>query len=366
MRDLAAQQVLAVVGAFRQLPSDQATRDALCKEVAADFQFVAEWFTSFRRDIEKSSRGYPRTRVRERPDLEDQLRDWVETKPCLARLTERRTVPTLYLSHDIDYITPTLQLKLKRAGALQSPGAFGMTRDFLESIAQLLAIDGHGAATLFVACPLRSRTASRRLAQWLLDPSYATESEEFQQLIALADRYACDIGIHGSFYSLAENGMLARERDELERALGRRVVAGRQHWLNLPGSEAFGRIKAAGLAIDSTLGWNGAVGFRCGMARPFPIVIDATTRLLEVPLLLMDGPLFDSLRLGTEQVADTACRLLSLVRERGGAVAVNWHDRAAHPTYGWSEAYRQIVAWAREQGFRCGRFADLAAESATC
>ena len=44
--------------------------------------------------------------------------------------------------------------------------------------------------------------------------------------------------------------------------------------------------------------------------------------------------------------------MLERVHERGGCVSINWHDRSAVPGQGWVEAYRLILDWARERGFR--------------
>jgi hypothetical protein len=161
----------------------------------------------------------------------------------------------------------------------------------------------------------------------------------------------CEIGLHGSYFSLEEN-LLERERQNLEQTFNRPVLMGRQHWLNLPGEASVERIFNAGITVDSTLGWNGSSGFRGGMARPFPILLSGGKHLWEVPLVLMDGPLFNDLGLDTDGVFAYAKKILQQVWVRRGMVAINWHERAAHPDYGWFEAYRRILEWAKGAGFQ--------------
>ncbi len=94
------------------------------------------------------------------------------------------------------------------------------------------------------------------------------------------------------------------------------------------------------------------MGFRGGMARPFQLALPSGDELWEVPMLLMDGPLFADMALDTEGVVEHSIRLLKEVKRRNGCVAINWHERACSPDYGWGKAYQRILQWAKDEGFR--------------
>jgi hypothetical protein len=159
------------------------------------------------------------------------------------------------------------------------------------------------------------------------------------------------VGLHGGFYSL-QSGLIEKEVKKLSIRTQSPIFSGRQHWLNLPDREqAFTSIRSSGLANDSTLGWNGVVGFRGGFSRPFYLQAGEKAYVREVPMLLMDGALFDDLRLNRQEAVSVAKKHLSEVKSRGGCAALNWHDRSASPHYGWAPAYEEIINWAFNEGF---------------
>lgn len=350
---LARDQFWLLLGTLYEVPPDGPARQALLSPASQDR--AAKVVNSLWSDIRGSRRGYSLVGIKQQPFLEEELAAIASTMGLTAR---NAGAPTLYLSHDVDYLHPTLPLSMK---TLVSERRFVPPRrhfEFLDSLQTLLEYDKRaagrtGVSTLFVACPLPAK-GPRRLSQWLIDPSYRpgapSPGSHFRKLKELAKHYGCTVGLHGSFHSI-EDGLLAQERRELAKAIGHDVVAGRQHWLNLSRSDSMQTIRAAGLTLDSTLGWNGGVGFRSGMARPFPIRLPNGQTLCEVPMLLMDGPLFCDLKLKTNEVVALAKALLGQVRDRNGGVSINWHERAAHADYGWGEAYRQILDWAKNEGF---------------
>ena len=120
--------------------------------------------------------------------------------------------------------------------------------------------------------------------------------------------------------------------------------------MNLP-QETLGVIKEAGIQIDSTLGWNGQCGYRCGMARPFPLMTSEDASLWEVPLLLMDGPIFDDQKLKPDEAFEYCRKLLKPVISTGGCVAITWHERSAHADYQWVATYEKLLEACKLEGF---------------
>jgi len=358
-------QFKAIAECYYVIPVDFWTRPAWHRLDVA----VHAWHTDFYSDITQSRAGYPRKAVKPTPVLEDALHRLLN-QAGISPEWRKPTVPTLCLTHDIDYLVPTLPMRLKRVISKREWPFFKSTEPYLDSIDTLLSLDadaggGLGVSTLFIPAPFQSTHPKTRLMQWMIDPGYRLDSPLFQQLKRLIARYDATVGIHGSYFSLTEK-RLSQEIKQLAQTFNRAIIHSRQHWLHLPDSHASASIHAAGIQLDSTLGWNGAVGFRCGLARPFPLIIPhAAQPLWEVPLLLMDGPLFDDMALSTNEAVTQSIELLTEVYERQGCVAINWHDRAAHPDYGWSEAYARILDWAKARGFRFTSFNTLQRELIT-
>lgn len=354
-------QFLACAETHVQLPED--AMDCFSR-TSPEIQIrIQAWYRALWQEVCGSSAGYPKQPVYITPVLEDELLAILSQVPETAAWPRRVTRPTLCLTHDIDYLAPTLQMNLKRCVADRAFRWSPRGTEYLSSLETLLRLDsavsGGTPSTLFIACPQPVKSMKRRMTQWLIDPAYRPTDPLFQALKTLIDRFDCEVGLHGSYFSLSEN-LLSDERKSLLQALNRPISTGRQHWLNLPelpDAEALNRIRASELLVDSTLGWNGTVGFRGGFARPFPLLLSAGV-LWEVPLLLMDGPLFQEMSLETDAVVETAIGLLEQVYTRQGCVALNWHERAAHSDYGWGEAYEKILAWAYAKDFS---FASLTA-----
>jgi len=318
-------------------------------------QLITDWYRDFYQDLYESKAGYPLNQSRVTPELEDRLVSFAKAHRIDTDYPRIKQVPTLCLTHDIDYLWPTVQMAMKQTISERRLCWPSRQNAYLQSIERLLQLDVQyagqdGVSTLFLAHKKPARSLRKRLTQWLIDPSYSLDDPYFQDILTLIHRFKSDVGIHGSYFSL-EDRLLKEEIQALEKVTGHPIKAGRQHWLNLPGHNAMERIYEAGLTIDSTLGWNGTYGFRCGMARPFPLVLPQG-QLWEVPMPLMDGPLFNDMKLSSAEVINKATTLLGLVYDRGGCVALNWHDRAAHPDFNWDEAYKAILEWASNKGFR--------------
>lgn len=349
-------QFVAVLGTILDFREPGAFGDAvawLSRSRWRDRSF--EWLRRWQLELKGGRFGYPRGSVSSSPELEAEAVAIAEAAGLGQAYRRRVTVPTICLTHDVDYLLPTRQMKIKRAIASRALRWQRGPSTFLPSLRGLLHFDkqvGKGpCSTVFVASVGAVHDVKSRVTQWLLDPVYRLEDSLFAEMLELLGSFHCEVGLHGSFLSLSRN-LLATERLALARRVGKDVRVGRQHWLNLPGEAPFQQIAEAGIRIDSTSGWNGTVGFRGGMARPFPLLLSGGRGVLwEVPLVLMDGPLFDDLGLNSDAVVERGKKILVEVLRRSGTVSIGWHERAADPRYRWFDAYRRLVEWAEEQGF---------------
>lgn len=242
-------------------------------------------------------------------------------------------------SHDIDFYYSNLPSTLARLiknlaiswSLYRSRSYFasnlGMLRDVLRGKrvgdyfpALLEASQKHGfQSTLFVI----AQRGSRR------DPNYSLR--DIASRLHDAAKCGFDVALHGSYLSVIEKASLAPETEALEKALGRKVLGGRQHWLRFDQHEKlFGCVEGAGLIFDSTLGFSDAPGFRNGASFAFPPYDFHNERphnFLEIPLALMDGNIEAAARTLGESSREIANDVLRESRKYGwGGISALWHN----------------------------------------
>jgi peptidoglycan/xylan/chitin deacetylase (PgdA/CDA1 family) len=153
-----------------------------------------------------------------------------------------------------------------------------------------------------------------------------------------------EVGLHGSYLSHRDTHELARQRTEVERAVGSPLAGLRQHFLRFDIEATWSAQDGAGFGYDSTLGYNEAIGFRAGLAAPFHPFDPGRGRpldLLELPVTAMDGVLFRTMRLDGPGAARRIVEHLETVEASRGLAVLLWHPNAADAQAfpGWWEAY---------------------------
>lgn len=174
-------------------------------------------------------------------------------------------------------------------------------------------------STLFVV----ARHGHRR------DPDY--DIRDTTPRLQEAAKRGFGVALHGSYSSVIEIGDLAPEIAALERAVGKSVRGGRQHWLRFDQPERlFECVERARLLFDSTLGFSDTAGFRNGASFAFPPYDFRNERphnFLEIPLALMDGNIEADSRTSGEPGRAIAHEVLRESRKYGwGGIAALWHN----------------------------------------
>jgi hypothetical protein len=113
-----------------------------------------------------------------------------------------------------------------------------------------------------------------------------------------------DVGLHGSSASATDARLLSAQREVLAGAIDGEVQTIRQHWLHWDVRATPAAQAAAGFSADSTLGFNGNVGFRAGTSFPFFLSTPdpfGAVDVLEVPLIAQEAALFGAHALGLDE-----------------------------------------------------------------
>ena len=277
--------------------------------------------------------------------------------------------PEIELSHDLDYIHKTLQLRLKQTAFnsfnsirnILRPATFfkhlKKTFQFIFSTPDYwqfnywltTEMQYHKTSVFYVY----SKTAPKNPKTWLLDPSYdiRKNGELTDALNSLLDK-GFEIGLHGSFSSATSLDRLAAEKDGLEKTMQTKINKTRQHWLRYF-EHATPQIHEQLFDFDSTLGWNDLPGFRsgiCSQYHPYDHTNQRAFKHLVTPQILMDSHLFDY----TDDQAGSITKVHSWLRELkkfpSSFVSISWHPRTASSDYNWHHPYEQLLAEATKAG----------------
>jgi hypothetical protein len=234
----------------------------------------------------------------------------------------------------------------------------GLARDFWEDFDRYIRFD-MGLRSTFFVIPFRDHPG--RLEQGAAPSLRASRygaadiSSKVRQL--MAER--CEIGLHG-IDAWLDGSYGRKELEEIRRVTGMQVEGARMHWLCF-GEKSHLALEQAGIDYDSTVGYNETVGYRAGTTQVYrPLGV---TRLLELPLHIMDTALFYSSGLNRssaepqKQVDD----IIDYAVKFGGVVTVNWHDRSIAPERCWDDFYIDLVRELKSKGAWFATAADTIA-----
>jgi peptidoglycan/xylan/chitin deacetylase (PgdA/CDA1 family) len=167
-------------------------------------------------------------------------------------------------------------------------------------------------------------------------------------------RSGWDVGLHGSYHSALERGLLGEQKRQIEDVIEAPVRGTRQHWLHYD-VRVTPRLQAeAGLEADSTQGFNRNVGFRAGTAFPYccwDLEAGRPLSVLEVPQHVMDGGLFtaNALEYDVDRAVKHCVHLMDQVQAVGGCLTLSWHPNNIQLADYWT-VYETVLAEAARRG----------------
>lgn len=142
------------------------------------------------------------------------------------------------------------------------------------------------------------------------------------------------IGLHGSYPSANDLQCLQKEKQNLSKLCDEEIRISRQHYLRTFFADDPNTLdlwREAGITDDYTLGFAERCGFRCGTCHPYPLYDvrnDKVTDIIEHPLIVMDGTLFDYMKLSVEEARALTQRLKQRCLDVEGDFVILWHNHA--------------------------------------
>ena len=174
-----------------------------------------------------------------------------------------------------------------------------------------------------------------------------------------------EVGWHPGYGTHGRADRLAEERARFERAFGTTPRLARTHFLRWADPETPRELAAAGVRVDSTLGFAEHEGFRRGTALPFRVFdveADAPLDLWEVPLAVMDTTLTEYRGLDADGQAEALRQSFEAARAAGGAAVVLWHNQVGGDGAAWDAGLATLdraLTTARADGARLGPLGAL-------
>ena len=172
-----------------------------------------------------------------------------------------------------------------------------------------------------------------------------------------------DVGVHGSIHSVSDAAMLEQQRKEIEQAAGTPVLSTRQHFLRYHSGTTPQVHAAAGIAVDSTVGFNRLIGFRAGTSFPWwcwDHSKGCSSSVLEVPLVIMDTGLFSAgaLEYNEEQAVVHSVEIMDRVQAAGGCLTLSWHPNYLSDPVLWN-TYKALLKEAASRDPWCGTLREI-------
>ncbi|MEO6094740.1 MAG: polysaccharide deacetylase family protein [Fibrobacteria bacterium] len=184
---------------------------------------------------------------------------------------------------------------------------------------------------------------------------YDLAREPFRRVMLGCLEKGMDVGLHGQVHFISDGAAIAAEKRKMERLSGTPIRLNRQHYLRWDPTATFAGLEAAGIVVDSTLGYNDSPGFRTGSAFPFlwfDCASGKPTRLLEVPLILGEFQFYDPRCFDGESVRARMKGYLEAATRQGGVFTALFHNDYFYEKQfpGHGAVYADLLSYAGVKG----------------
>lgn len=139
----------------------------------------------------------------------------------------------------------------------------------------------------------------------------------------------CGIGLHGGYEAWDDLGLMKRQKEAVEKALGAPILGYRNHYMRIKVPATWHLLEQAGFVYDTTYGYPDQAGYRNGMChpfRPYDMTSNSFLSILEIPLVIMDGSLFTYMGLSPSEALATARNVIDAASRCNGVVSILWHN----------------------------------------
>jgi hypothetical protein len=230
----------------------------------------------------------------------------------------------LCLTHDIDQLTSSfltgLLHRLRSPKYIEKTAHKVMSKVIpLKNFSEMMNLEeqyGGKSSFYFLALPEESENSTYDI-------------EEISNEMKEITERGWEVGLHGSLEAYNDLSLMTREKEKIERALGKKVIGYRNHFLRFKIPTTWELIRLAGFKYDTTFGYNCKVGFRNGMCHPFfPFNLETNRPIdiLEIPMAAQDAFYGSIIGFDLNGAWETMKALIDETERYNGVITVLWHN----------------------------------------
>ncbi len=189
------------------------------------------------------------------------------------------------------------------------------------------------------------KATSEDIAGWTYD--IESLANELGQVIDMGG----EVGLHGGYYSYNNPEELKKEKNRLEKSLGKKPIGIRMHYLRFDVPDTWKILADLGFKYDTTFGYPDMPGFRNGMCHPFKpydLYAKKEVDIVEIPLTIMDGSLFG---MPIDKAWAAIKGLIETTHKNNGVITILWHNITFDEIFsgGWAKLYEKILLLLKEK-----------------
>ncbi len=185
------------------------------------------------------------------------------------------------------------------------------------------------------------------------DPDYSYDIRDVRDELKEIDQRGYEVGLHGGHTAWNSFDVIAEEKKRLEETFGKSVTGYRNHFLRFKVPDTWEYLAKAGFKYDATIGYADCAGFRNGMCHPYypyNLKTEEFIDIMEIPLVVMDGTLWDTyMRLSNEDAFSLMTRLIDTAAELHGVFTLLWHNSSLVKDSENQVMYEKILAYCNEK-----------------
>lgn len=156
-----------------------------------------------------------------------------------------------------------------------------------------------------------------------------------------------EVSLHGGEETYVSLKQILEKKKNIEKLIGKKITGYRSHRLAFKTPKTWEVLSQADFKYDSTFGYADMVGFRNGMCHPFyPFNLKTNKKIniLEIPLTVMDGTLFDYMKIDVNVSWKIIKQLIDVVEKNNGVISILWHNTTfVEPFEKWGDLYKKIL-----------------------
>ena len=252
----------------------------------------------------------------------------------------RREVPVLFLSHDVDRIRKysirnLVYVLLQLAGIKPSPRGFSRQLKTVREYARGFLMGKPDPYWNFDEL-LEMESQLGISSTWYFLENTGKDNSRYQfsdpgiaELIGKISAGGDETGIHGTIESSEDPGIFKKSLERLNGVCDQPVAGIRQHYLRYNNPVTSRIQEDSGLKYDATLGFAEHTGFRNSYAYPFRLYDfdnNRPLRIWQVPLNVMDVTMLGYMGVAVEDVPEAIRTVLEEVIRFRGVFSLLWHN----------------------------------------